>query len=469
MEKGNRYKGGKVKKEFKKVLIANRGEIAVRVIRTLKEMGIKSVAVYSTADKNSMHVEMADEAYCIGESPSKESYLSMEKIISAAIVSKSDAIHPGYGFLSENAEFSKLCSKNNITFIGPSPDSIRLLGHKSIARDLAKKSGVPITPGSDGCVERNYLKVAEKIGFPIMIKAAAGGGGKGMRIVFDRANLEKEVELAKNEAKAAFGNDEIFFEKYIDKPRHIEIQFARDKKSNIIAFPERDCTLQRRHQKVVEETPSPFVDAKIRKRLQDVVKNLADSADYHGVGTVEFLMDSDKNFYFMEVNTRLQVEHPVTEAITGVDLVKIQIMIAQGMEISISQDSVNDFRGHAIEHRINAEDWKNNFMPSVGTIEEVNFPLGPGIRIDTHIYNGYRIPPFYDSMIAKLIIWANTREEAIRRGIRAIDEFNIKGLKTNLLLHKEILMDYNFQKAQVYTKYLEEFIPQVLEKYKNDK
>lgn len=453
------------KREFKKVLVANRGEIAIRVMRTLREMGIKSVAVYSTADRNSMHLDFADETICIGEGPSKESYLNMERIISAAIATKSDGIHPGYGFLSENAEFSKQCAKNNIVFIGPNPDSIKLLGHKSIARNLAKKSGVPITPGSDGCVKKDYKKIAKKIGYPIMIKAAAGGGGKGMRIVFNENRLLKEVELAKQEAKAAFNNDEIFFEKYIDRPRHIEVQFARDFKGNVIAFPERDCTLQRRHQKLVEETPSPFVTPEIRKKLQHVVCRLADSANYHGVGTVEFLMDKNHEFYFMEVNTRLQVEHPVTEMICGVDLVKQQILIAQGFEMDITQDYVNNFNGHSIEHRINAEDWYNNFIPQAGLIEDVRFPLGPGIRIDTHIYSGYRIPPYYDSMIAKLIVWAENRDSAIDRSERALGEFEIKGLKTTLELHKKIITDPYFVSANIYTKYLEDsFLPKLLKK-----
>ncbi|MEF3279361.1 MAG: acetyl-CoA carboxylase biotin carboxylase subunit [Elusimicrobiota bacterium] len=465
MGKDNKYKtieGGIVKKEFKKVLVANRGEIAVRVIRTLKEMGIKSVAIYSKADKNSLHLDMADEAICIGDSPAKESYLKMDRIISAALITKSDAIHPGYGFLSENAEFSKQCLRNGLIFIGPNPDSIKLLGHKSMARELARKSGVPITPGSNGCVKKDFIKIAKKIGFPIMIKAAAGGGGKGMRIVTEESSLIKEVEMAQQEAKAAFGNDDVFFEKYIDKPRHIEIQFARDFHGNVVAFPERDCTLQRRHQKLIEETPSPFVTPDVRKKLQKVTEKLADSANYHGVGTVEFLMDEDKNFYFMEVNTRLQVEHPVTESICGVDLVKEQILIAQGFEMDISSRYVDGFRGHSIEHRINAEDWEKNFMPNVGTISDVVFPMGNGVRVDTHIYPGYKIPPYYDSMIAKLIIWAPTRKDAILKSARAIDEFQIKGIKTTLGLHKEILNDLNFKRANVHTKYLEEFIPKLI-------
>ncbi len=465
MGKKRHYKGGAVKvREFKKVLIANRGEIAVRVIRTLKEMGIKSVAVYSKADKSSMHVEMADESICIGEGPAKDSYLNMERIISAAVATKAEAIHPGYGFLSENADFSKLCSKYGIVFIGPEPHSIRLLGHKSTARELARKSGVPIVPGSKGCVKRDCLKVAKAIGFPLMIKAASGGGGKGMRIVWREEDLLKEYELARSEAKAAFGNDEVFFERYIEKPRHVEIQFARDYHGNVVAFPERDCTLQRRHQKLVEESPSPAVTPQIRKNLEKVVKNLADSADYHGVGTVEFLLDEKKNFYFMEVNTRLQVEHPVTELITGIDLVRQQILIAQGYEMDIDQSDADNFRGHAIEHRINAEDWENGFIPSIGTIEEITFPLGRGVRIDTHIYPGYKIPPFYDSMLAKLIVWANNRDFALAVSKRALYEFKISPIKTTISLHRHIVEDKNFITSKVYTKYLEEFIPAILSK-----
>lgn len=452
------------KREFKKVLVANRGEIAVRVIRTLREMGIKSVAVYSLADKNSMHVELADEAFCIGEGLAKESYLNFDKIISAALITHCDAIHPGYGFLSENADFSKECSKNGIVFIGPNPDSIKLLGHKSIARDLAKKSGVPVTPGSKGCVKKDFLKVAKKIGYPIMIKAAAGGGGKGMRLVFSENELLKQVDMAQKEAKAAFGNDEIFFEKYIEKPRHIEIQFARDYYGNVITFPERDCTLQRKHQKLIEETPSPKVNSDIRKKLFKVVERLSNSANYHGVGTVEFLMDENNNFYFMEVNTRLQVEHPITEAICAVDLVRQQILIAEGFEMDITQKYVENFRGHSIEHRINAEDFEKNFMPSIGVIEELSFPLGNGIRIDSHIYKGYKIPPYYDSMIAKLIVWAPTRDMAIARSMRALSEFHISGIKTTIPLHKRIIEDENFKMGNVYTKYLEELIPKILSK-----
>lgn len=444
-------------KEFRKVLVANRGEIAVRVIRTLKEMGIKSVAVYSEADRNSLHVRMADESICIGPAQSKESYLKMENIISAAIATNSDAIHPGYGFLSENAEFSRLCSKHNIVFIGPSPDSIKLLGHKSQARQIASKAGVPVTPGTNCCVDKDFLKEAKKIGFPIMIKAAAGGGGRGIRIVYDENRLLHEVEMAKSEAKAAFGNDEIYFEKFIEKPRHIEIQFVRDFKGKIVAFPERDCSVQRRNQKLIEETPSPAVGPELRKKLQKAVCNLADSADYHGAGTVEFLLDKDGNFYFMEVNTRLQVEHPVTESITGVDLVREQILIAQGSGLSISQKDADNFKGHSIEHRINAEDWEKNFMPSLGRIEEWILPGGPGIRVDTHIYQGYELPLYYDSMIAKLIVWANDRNSAICRSHRALDEFKISGIKTTIGAHKKIISSPEFMSGNVDTKFLERF------------
>lgn len=444
--------------EFKKVLIANRGEIALRIIRTLKEMGIKSVAVYSQGDRNSLHIREADESICIGPATAKDSYLNMENIISAAISTNSDAIHPGYGFLSENADFSKLCSKHSIVFIGPNPDSIKLLGHKATARDIANKSGVSITPGSDGCVKDNYLKEAEKIGFPIMIKAAAGGGGRGIRIVQVKEKLLHEVEMAKSEAKAAFGNDEVYFEKYIDKPRHIEIQFARDYNGNVVAFPERDCSMQRRNQKLIEESPSPAVDSKLREKLQKAARNLADSANYHGVGTVEFLLDKDGNFYFMEVNTRLQVEHPVTESITNVDLVRQQILIAQGMNLEITQDMANNFRGHSIEHRINAEDWRNNFMPSVGEVKEWIIPGGIGVRLDSHVYKGYNLPVYYDSMIAKLIIWAPDRNQAIRRSLRALDEFKVEGIKTTIGIHKKLLNTEEFISGNLDTKFLERYM-----------
>ncbi|PIS47193.1 MAG: acetyl-CoA carboxylase biotin carboxylase subunit [Elusimicrobia bacterium CG08_land_8_20_14_0_20_51_18] len=447
--------------EFKKVLIANRGEIALRVIRTLREMGIGSVAVYSEGDRNSMHIRMADEAVCIGAAPSRNSYLVMENIISAALSTGCDAVHPGYGFLSENAGFSKLCSRNRLVFIGPSPDSIKLLGHKAQAREIASKAGVPVTPGSDGCIKKDFLKEARKIGYPVMIKAAAGGGGRGIRIVFSEDKLLHEVEMARNEAGAAFGNDEVYFERFIDRPRHIEIQFVRDCKGNIAAFPERDCSVQRRNQKLIEETPSPAVTPELRKKLQKAVYNLADSADYHGAGTVEFLLDKNGSFYFMEVNTRLQVEHPVTESITGTDLVREQILVARKMELSVKQKDADAFKGHSIEHRINAEDWRNNFMPSVGRIDEWIPPGGPGIRIDSHVYTGYNLPVYYDSMIAKLVIWAPTRSAAIARSNRALDEFKVEGIKTTIGVHKKIINSEEFMSGDLDTKFLERFLTPV--------
>ncbi|NLI09172.1 MAG: acetyl-CoA carboxylase biotin carboxylase subunit [Elusimicrobia bacterium] len=445
-------------KEIRKVLIANRGEIALRVIRTLREMGIKSVAVYSEGDKNSLHIRLADEAVCIGPAQAKESYLKSENIISAAVSVKADAVHPGYGFLSENAEFSKACHKNGIIFIGPSADSIKLLGHKATARSIAKKAGVPITPGTDGCVEKEYMKEAEKIGFPVMIKAAAGGGGRGIRIVYDKDKLLHECEMAKNEAMAAFGNGEIYFEKFIEKPRHIEIQFLRDSFGNTVAFAERDCSVQRRNQKLIEETPSPAVNPQLRKKLQKAAANLADSADYHGAGTVEFLLDKNGDFYFMEVNTRLQVEHPVTEFISGADLVRQQILIAMGEKLEISQQDADNFKGHSIEHRVNAEDWKNNFMPSTGKVKEWILPGGPGIRIDSHVYQGYDLPVYYDSMIAKLIIWAPDRNKAIARSLRAIEDFKVEGIKTTLGAHEKILRSPQFMSGDIDTKFLENFM-----------
>ncbi len=445
-------------KEIKKVLIANRGEIAVRIIRTLREMGIKSVAVYSEGDANSLHARLADESICIGPAQAKESYLKQENVISAAVSTQSDAIHPGYGFLSENADFSKACAKNGIIFIGPTPDSIKLLGHKATARGIAKKAGVPITPGSNGCVEKDFLKEAEKIGFPIMIKAAAGGGGRGIRIVYDKEKLNHECEMAKNEAMAAFANGEIYFEKYIEKPRHIEVQFIRDTQGNTVAFAERDCSVQRRNQKLIEETPSPAVSFELRKKLQKAAINLADSADYHGAGTVEFLLDKNGEFYFMEVNTRLQVEHPVTEFISGTDLVRQQLLVAMGAKLEITQKDADNFKGHSIEHRINAEDWQNNFMPSVGKIKEWIVPGGPGIRVDTHIYTGYELPVYYDSMIAKLIVWAPDRNKAISRSLRAIEDFKIDGIKTTLIAHKKILSSADFMSGDLDTKFLERFM-----------
>lgn len=448
-------------KLFNKVLVANRGEIAVRVIRTLKELGIKSVAVYSQADRTSMHVREADESLCIGPAQSKESYLNIPAIITAAKITGAEAIHPGYGFLSENAEFSKACKENGIVFIGPDAKSIELLGHKSTARKIAREHSVPVTPGTKDCITKNFESEARAIGYPIIIKAAAGGGGKGMRIVHDEHKLLHEVQMAKSEAKAAFGNDDIFFEKYIEEPRHIELQVARDSKGNAIAFPERDCSIQRRHQKLLEESPSPAVDAKTRQKLCEAAVQLVHASNYVGVGTVEFLMDKNRNFYFMEVNTRLQVEHPITEFITGVDLVREQILIAAGEKLTLTQSRAMKFSGHAIEHRINAEDPQRNFAPSPGKIEEWVLPGGPGIRVDTHIYQGYTLPMYYDSLIAKLIVWAPDRISAIGKSKRALSEFYVRGISTTIPVHKMIVEDPDFCSGHTDTHFIERLFAKV--------
>lgn len=448
---------------LKKVLIANRGEIAIRIIRTLKEMGLKSVAVFSEADRSSLHVREANETVCIGPAPSSESYLNIDAIIAAARITGADAVHPGYGFLSENPGLAAACKKNGIIFIGPGAKSMEMLGHKSTARNLAVKSKIPVTPGTRGCLKKGFKKEADKIGYPVMIKAAAGGGGKGIRIVKDPSSLDQEAKMASAEARAAFKNGDIYLEKYIEKPRHVEIQFARDSGGNAIAFPERDCTLQRRHQKLLEESPSPAVNRETRKKLMEAAVRLAETSGYTGVGTVEFLLDREGNFYFMEVNTRLQVEHPVSEFITATDLVKEQILIASGESISVRQSHISAFRGHAIEHRINAEDPSKNFAPSPGTIKEFVPPGGQWVRLDTHIYQGYVLPFYYDSMLAKLIIWGADRREAVARSARALNEFFIKGVSTTINLHKLLIEDENFVSGDVHTGYMEEF----LEKNKN--
>ena len=444
---------------FNKVLIANRGEIAVRVIRTLREMGVKSVAVYSEADRSSLHVRLADEAVCIGPAIARESYLSIPAIISAAKVTGADAIHPGYGFLSENADFSAACRDNGITFIGPSPKSIQQLGHKAEARKMATKAGVPVTPGTKDCVSTKEAAVqAEKIGYPIMIKAAAGGGGKGIRIVREASQLKNEMNMASSEAKAAFGNGEVYFEKYIELPRHIEVQFARDSHGHVIAFPERDCSIQRRHQKLVEESPSPAVNKKLRDAFEEAAVKLAEAANYVGVGTVEFLLTQSGEFYFMEVNTRLQVEHPVTEFITGFDLVREQLLAAAGDELTFTGGHTVPYRGHAIEHRVNAEDFSRNFAPSVGRIEEWIVPGGPGVRVDTHVYAGYNLPVYYDSMLAKLIVWAPDRAEAVARSRRALEDFKVKGVHTTIDAHKLIIDSPDFQAGKTDTGFMERLL-----------
>ena len=429
---------------FKKVLIANRGEIALRIIRTLKEMGIQSVAVYSEADRSSLHVRMADEAVCIGAARSAESYLNIDALVTAAKITGADAVHPGYGFLSENAEFAEAVTKAGMTFIGPTAQAIRLLGVKSKAREIALKGGVAVTPGSNGVVEKNHLQAARKIGFPIMIKATLGGGGKGMRACLEEKDFERMLKTAQAEAKANFGDDRVYFEKLVLNPRHIEVQVAADNYGHAVAFAERDCSMQRRHQKLLEESPSPFVTPAVRKKLQEAAVKLVQAAQYRGVGTVEFLMAPNHDFYFMEVNTRLQVEHPVTEAVCGQDLVKMQIQIAQGEPLHITQQEAGQVRCYAIEHRINAEDSKHQFAPCPGTITEWIAAGGLGVRLDTHMYPGYTIPTYYDSLIAKLIVTANNRTELLARCRRALEEFEIGGIKTTIPFHLRILNHPDF-------------------------
>ncbi len=440
---------------FQKVLIANRGEIALRVIRTLKEMNIRSVAVYSEADRNSLHVRMADEAVCIGAAPSSLSYLDIDALVTAAKVTGADAVHPGYGFLSENADFANAVTKAGMTFIGPTAHAIEMLGVKSTAREIAVKAGVPITPGSDGIVGKDYHKVARKIGFPIMIKATLGGGGKGMRACLKEEDLDRMMKTAQGEARANFGDDRVYFEKLVLNPRHIEVQVAADNYGNVVAFAERDCSMQRRHQKLVEESPSPFVDGKTRQKLQEAAAKLIKAAQYRGVGTVEFLMAPNKEFYFMEVNTRLQVEHPVTEAVCGQDLVKLQIQIAQGEPLALTQAEAGKVRCHAIEHRINAEDSAHNFMPCPGTLTEWIPAGGLGVRVDSHMYNGYTIPSYYDSLIAKLIVTAPDRERLLKRSARCLSEFIIGGVKTTIPFHQRILANEDFRAGNTDTGLIE--------------
>ncbi|HAY34770.1 MAG TPA: acetyl-CoA carboxylase biotin carboxylase subunit [Ignavibacteria bacterium] len=428
---------------IKKLLIANRGEIALRIIRTCKEMDIKTVAVYSDADKDSLHVKFADEAVCIGSSLSKDSYLNIPRIMSAATITNADAIHPGYGFLAENAEFAEICIDSKINFIGPLPSMINSMGNKSLAKDTMRAAGVPVVPGSDGVVKdlEEATALIKQIGVPVMIKASAGGGGKGMRIVRDESEIESAFNTAKSEALSSFGNDDVYLEKYVDGPRHIEIQVLGDKFGNVISLGERDCSIQRRHQKLIEESPSPFIDNTVRQKMSEAAIKGAKSVNYIGAGTIEFLVDKDKNFYFMEMNTRIQVEHPVTEAITGIDLIREQIRIADRKKLSKKKIAMN---GHSIECRINAEDPANNFRPSPGIITAFNQPGGIGVRVDTHCYNGYTIPPYYDSMIGKLIVHASTRTEAIKKMSRALDEFIVEGIHTTIPFHKMMMMNDNF-------------------------
>jgi acetyl-CoA carboxylase biotin carboxylase subunit len=443
-------------KMFNKILIANRGEIALRIIRTCKEMNIKTVAVYSTADKDSLHVRFADEAVCIGPPPSKESYLNMSRIIAAAEITNADAIHPGYGFLSENSKFSKICGESKIKFIGATPEQIDSMGDKASAKDTMKKAGVPCIPGSDGLLSGvdEAKKIAAKIKYPVILKATAGGGGKGMRLVWKEEDLEAAWESARQEAGAAFGNDGVYMEKYIEEPRHIEIQVAGDQYGNACHLSERDCSIQRRHQKLVEETPSPFMTKDLRKKMGDAAIKAVKAISYEGVGTVEFLVDKHRNFYFMEMNTRIQVEHTITEEVIDYDLVKEQIKIAAGVPISGKN---YEPQLHAIQCRINAEDPFRNFAPSPGKITNYHSPGGHGIRIDTHVYAGYSIPPNYDSMVGKLITVARTREEAITKMQRALDEYIIEGVKTTIPFHQALMKDKDFRAGNFTTKFIEDF------------
>ena len=441
---------------FSKILIANRGEIALRIIRACREMGIRTVAVYSEADEHSLHVRFADEAVCIGPAPSAASYLNIPAIISAAEVTDVEAIHPGYGFLAENAHFAEVCETCKINFIGPSPETIRMMGDKVTAKATMKKHNVPLTPGGDGVVatKEEALAIAKKIKYPVIIKASAGGGGKGMRVCHNDVTLASSFNIAQNEADANFGNPDVYIEKYIEDPRHVEFQILADEYGNTIHLGERDCSIQRRHQKLIEEAPSPALDNKLRKRMGEAAVKAAKACKYKSAGTIEFLLDKNNDFYFMEMNTRIQVEHPVTEMVTGIDLVKEQIKIAAGQKLKFKQEDIK-IKGAAIECRINAEDPTNNFMPSPGKIEELNLPGGPGIRVDTHIYNGYVISPFYDSMVAKVIAYDKTREEAIARMRRALDEIYLYPIKTTAALHLDILKHPVFGKGEATTHFLE--------------
>ncbi|MDF3078188.1 MAG: accC [Sphingobacteriaceae bacterium] len=441
---------------FKKILIANRGEIALRIIRTCKEMGIKTVAVYSTADRDSLHVRFADEAVCIGPPPSKDSYLSIPNIISAAEVTNADAIHPGYGFLSENAKFSAICRDYGIKFIGATPEQINDMGDKASAKETMKKAGVPTIPGSDGLLSdvKEGIKVANVIGYPIILKATAGGGGRGMRIVWKDSEFEPAWDSARQEAGAAFGNDGIYLEKFVEDPRHIEIQIVGDQYGKVSHLSERDCSIQRRHQKLVEESPSPFMTDALREKMGEAAVKGAMAVKYEGAGTIEFLVDKHRNFYFMEMNTRIQVEHPVTEEVINFDLIKEQIKVAAGIPISGKNYTPSM---HAIECRINAEDPLNGFRPSPGRITNFHSPGGHGVRVDTHVYSGYQIPPNYDSMIAKLICVAQTRDEAICTMERALSEFVIEGVKTTIPFHLKLMKDPNFRAGNFTTKFMETF------------
>ncbi len=444
---------------FSKVLIANRGEIAIRIIRACKELGIKTVAVYSEADKNCLHLEFADEAICIGKPPSSDSYLNISRLISAAEVTDSDAIHPGYGFLAENPYFAEVCESCGIKFIGPSAENIRRMGDKVQAKNAMRKAGIPLIPGSKGSIKskEDALELAKKMGYPLILKAKAGGGGKGMRICHSDVRLISAIFTAQSEAEAAFGDSEIYMEKYIENPRHIEIQIAADNYGNAIYLGERDCSIQRRHQKIIEETPSPAVDARMRKKLGELCLKGIKAINYRSVGTIEFLLDDDDNFYFMEMNTRIQVEHPVTEEVTGIDLVKLQIQIAAGEKLRLKQDDVR-INGASIECRVNAEDPDRGFLPCPGEISFCYVPGGKNVRVDTHIYSGYHIPPYYDSLIAKVITKGNNRADALQKMDRALSEFLIEPIKTTIPFCRNVINDPDFKRGQYDTGFLDKFL-----------
>jgi acetyl-CoA carboxylase biotin carboxylase subunit len=449
---------------FSKILIANRGEIALRIIRGCHELGIRTVAVYSQADRDSLHVRFSDEAICIGGPQSSDSYLNIPAIISAAEITDVEAIHPGYGFLAENPHFAEICESCQITFIGPTPENIRLMGDKMAARTTMQKAGLPIVPGSVAAIKNKEeaIKIAKKIGYPVIIKAAAGGGGKGMRIAHNDIRLVSSLMTAQQEAEANFGNSSVYIEKYLEKPRHVEVQILADKYGHTLYLGERDCSIQRRHQKLLEESPSCVVDNKLRKRLGEASVKAVKTVNYVNAGTVEFLLDARGNFYFMEMNTRIQVEHPVTEMVTGIDLVKEQIRIAAGEKLRMQQDNVQ-IRGAAIECRINAEDYENDFMPSPGKIEVLNLPGGPAVRLDTHIYQGYEISPYYDSLVAKVITHGRNRQEAIRIMQRALSEFTIAPIKTTVSFHLRLLEDARFLKGDISTHFVQEMLKDATE------
>ncbi len=446
---------------FSKILIANRGEIALRIIRTCEELGIATVAVHSTVDKHALHVQLADEAVCIGEAPSSKSYLNIPNIIAAALTRNASAIHPGYGFLAENAKFAEICADHQITFIGPTPEAMLAMGDKSTAKATMQRVGVPTVPGSDGLVleDQDALEIADRIGYPVMIKATAGGGGRGMRLVRDPADLLKLFSAAQGEAEAAFGNPGLYLEKFIERPRHIEFQILADSYGNVVHLGERDCSIQRRHQKLLEEAPSPALDPVLREKMGQAAVRAAQSINYVGAGTVEFLLDAHGNYYFMEMNTRIQVEHPVTEVVTGLDLIAEQIRVAQGERLSFVQDDIR-LRGHAIECRINAEDPAHNFRPHPGRINGYLPPGGNGVRMDSHVYTDYEIPPYYDSLIGKLIVWGPDRPTAIRRMRRALRECAITGLPTTISFHQKVLENPQFIEGNVFTDFVDKIMMQ---------